>query len=261
MPTIKQILTLEAEAQAQNRVLLSEEGLFYKAYEMSAFILVKRYGFKPTKRYIKAIDKEVITVGFPKSGIDKYLANAQPMEKDNAVYLYAQVYDVRDERAFADWKTGTPLKQSKPKEPPVPKVPQGEEYRFDPYAELPKNYYCDSLPVFRYTAAVLEYLLPRMRHLTKDYRYTIGQDIVKALIGCEKGIVKAWRARNPVDRMNMMDYVEDLLLEVKLELRLLHEVKQLDARRFAVVSEKMVLVEKHLASWHKHQTPDSVLPV
>ena len=42
------------------------------------------------------------------------------------------------------------------------------------------------------------------------------------------------------------------LLDTKLYIRLLHELKQLPVKQFAVVSEKLVLAERHLASWKKN---------
>lgn len=241
-------------AGSEGKVILFEEGMFWKAYEMSAYLLAKRYGLKPTKRYVKAVGQEVISVGFPKESLRRYLGNATIVHDRASAY----VQDMRDPRAFEDWKHGTPLKEKKPSLPALEKVlPPIDERRFDPYAELPRNYYCEELPVFRHTAAVLEYLLPQMHHLTKDYRYSVGQDIVHALIGAEKTIFKAWRTRNIYERLEYVDRTEDLLLEAKLLIRLLHEVHQLDEQRFAAVSEKLVLAERHLNQWKEHAVKQS----
>ena len=75
MPTIKEIL--QEERNRENvRIVLFLEGKFWKSYERSAFALTQRFGFKPSKRYIKLVEEEIISVGFPKEQLFKYLRNA-----------------------------------------------------------------------------------------------------------------------------------------------------------------------------------------
>lgn len=251
MAAISYILIREKEVGTKQQVVLFHEGKFWKAYEMSAFQLVKRYNFKPVKRFVKAVGQEIISVGFPDTHLAKYLPNA--VVNAEGTELSAEVRDARDERAFTDWKEGVAVKEKKPApEPPLLKVEKPEELKFDPYAELPKHYYSDELPVFRHTAAALEYLLPQLRHLDRDYRYSVGTDITHCLIAAERFIMRARRSRDAIERLNYIDRAEDSLLDAKLYIRLLHEVMQLSDKQFAVVSEKMVLAERHLASWKKN---------
>lgn len=249
MATISEILIKEKQVGLQQKVILFKEGKFWKGYEMSAFLLAKRYNFKPTKRFVKAVGMEIISIGFPMEQLSKYLSNA--VVNESQTELTAEVRDARDERAFADWKQGIAIKEKKEMKPPVMKIEKPEELKFDPYAELPRNYYCDELPVFRYTAAVLEYIRPQMHHLDKDYRYSIGTDITHFLIEAEMYIMLAWRSKDRLERIDYVDQTEKCLLKTKLYIRLLHEVKQLSEKQFAVVSEKLVLAERHLAVWKK----------
>ncbi|MBR1877695.1 MAG: four helix bundle protein [Paludibacteraceae bacterium] len=252
MATIAEILIREKQVGNLQKVVMFKEGKFWKAYEMSAFLLAKRYGFRPTKRMVKAVGQEIISIGFPDAQLAKYLPNAVMM--DNSTEIHADVRDARDERAFLDWKQGVPVKEKKEPIQPVEKIPKPDELKFDPYAELPRNYYCDELPVFRHTAMVLEYIQPQLHHLDRDYRYSIGSDITHSLISAERNIMRAWRSRDRIERMNYIDRTEECLLDTKLYIRLLHEVKQLTVKQFAVVSEKLVLAERHLANWKKNTT-------
>lgn len=249
MATISEILIREHQAGNKQEVVLFHEGKFWKGYEMSAFLLAKRYNFRPTKRFVKAVGQEIVSVGFPDTHLSKYLSNAVIDAEGKS--LTALVKDARDERAFADWKQGIAVKEKKEPVRPVLKIEKPEELKFDPYAELPRNYYCDELPVFRHTAALLEYIQPQMRHLTRDYRYSIGTDITHCLIAAERAIMRAWRAKMNADKLKYIEETEDCLLDTKLYIRLLHEVRQLNTRQFAVVSEKLVLAERHLNSWKK----------
>lgn len=64
MPTIKEILQ-EERSCGSGCLVLFLEGKFWKAYERSAYVLTMLYNFKPSKRFIKLVGEEVISVGFP----------------------------------------------------------------------------------------------------------------------------------------------------------------------------------------------------
>ncbi len=74
MPTIKDILQ-EERSRGGSELVLFLEGKFWKAYEKSAYALTQMYNFKPTKRFIKLVGEEVISVGFPQEQMKKYLSN------------------------------------------------------------------------------------------------------------------------------------------------------------------------------------------
>lgn len=75
MPTIKEILQEERNRE-DNRIVLFLEGKFWKAYEKSAYVLTLLYNFKPSKRFVKIVGEDVISVGFPEEQLTKYLPNA-----------------------------------------------------------------------------------------------------------------------------------------------------------------------------------------
>lgn len=64
MPAIKDILQEERNCESGMLVLFLE-GKFWKAYERSVYILTSLYNFKPSKRFVKLVGEEVISVGFP----------------------------------------------------------------------------------------------------------------------------------------------------------------------------------------------------
>ena len=72
MPTIKEILQ-EERNRPSDCVVMFLEGKFWKAYEQSAYTLTKLYNFKPTKRFVKLVGEEIISVGFPQEQLLKYL--------------------------------------------------------------------------------------------------------------------------------------------------------------------------------------------
>jgi hypothetical protein len=52
---------------------LNKEGIFWTAYEQSAYYVWLLKGYKPTKKRYKKMDKEVVQIGFPK--VDALLEN------------------------------------------------------------------------------------------------------------------------------------------------------------------------------------------
>jgi len=48
-----------------NHLLLFKEGVFWVAYEQSAYFIAQLKKYKPTKKYFKNINKTVVTIGFP----------------------------------------------------------------------------------------------------------------------------------------------------------------------------------------------------
>jgi len=55
------------------RVNLYKEGIFWLAYEQSAYYVWLLKGYKPTKKRYKKMNKEVVQIGFPK--VDALLEN------------------------------------------------------------------------------------------------------------------------------------------------------------------------------------------
>ena len=77
--TYKEILS--REEQNQDSIWLHREGMFMKAYERSAFFAhTLIHEFKLSKRYIKTVNMDVISLGFPEQTIPKWLNDS-----DNAV--------------------------------------------------------------------------------------------------------------------------------------------------------------------------------
>lgn len=51
---------------SSSHLVLYKEGVFWVAYEQSAYYLSQLMGYKPTKKYVKVVDRQVVSVGFPK---------------------------------------------------------------------------------------------------------------------------------------------------------------------------------------------------
>jgi len=70
--TFAEILSLEETNW--NTVYLYREGIFLKAYQHSACLMhLHIHEFKLSKRYIKSVNENVYSLGFPQSSVPKWL--------------------------------------------------------------------------------------------------------------------------------------------------------------------------------------------
>ena len=89
-------------------LILFKEGLFWRGYEQSAYWLHRRFGFKPTKKYIKQLSQEVVSVGFPDASFRKFFPDAQSVGKECMI-----VVGDKDDGYYTEWKTTLPLRENK----------------------------------------------------------------------------------------------------------------------------------------------------
>lgn len=243
MPTIKEILQ-EERSCGSGCLVLFLEGKFWKAYERSAYVLTMLYNFKPSKRFIKLVGEEVISVGFPYEQLPKYLPGA--LLEGGGKRCRAYVQRPYDELAFREWKSSTRIKETKPKVP-ITKLDIPEEWK--PKTQVFRE---ENLPVFKMVYDLLLRLFHETQKMGKDYRYTLGEDLKRDLLRVE---VCVYHANTEKDTQRKMNYIEEALermLEVKLCVRILHDSKQLSLKKYALLCEQMVTVEKNLNDWRNY---------
>lgn len=101
---------IRTEAANTDRIILYREGLFWKAYERSAFAVCTQIRpFKPTKRSLKTLGGgELISIGFPSSTEDRVLDGLTRLETEpDRLVLSARRPVVVAE--FEAWKASVPL--------------------------------------------------------------------------------------------------------------------------------------------------------
>jgi len=110
------------EDRNETQIVLYPEGLFYKAYDRSAFACVSRVSsFKPSKKRIKYCNRDLVSIGFPAAAIGKYFPGAPQPLSDGRVVIALE--DRIDTKACHAWKTSLPLKERRPRGSGRAKVP------------------------------------------------------------------------------------------------------------------------------------------
>ncbi|GHT51369.1 hypothetical protein FACS189440_20290 [Bacteroidia bacterium] len=91
-------------------VNIYKEGAFWIAYEQSAYFFYVQKGYKPTKKFIKCIGQEVVSIGFPENALVGAKHLSPLPERDEAgvkTFLLEYAIDMND---FADWKEQIPVR-------------------------------------------------------------------------------------------------------------------------------------------------------
>lgn len=97
-----------SESSNTHFIRLYREGIFYKAYERSAYAFVT--GVQPfmvKKRFVKSVDRTVVSIGFPSAGLHKHFAPERVKKLENGVEIELG-HDI-DIEAFEAWEKGIAL--------------------------------------------------------------------------------------------------------------------------------------------------------
>lgn len=125
MATITQIL--ETEATNFRSIHLFREGLFYRAYQHSAFQFINNVkSFKAVKKYYKAVGGDVVVLGFPTSMLGDLFPDQRRLDVvEEGMHLVVQCEPI-DEKAYTMWFESVQPAPEKPK-----KVFHKQAERFD----------------------------------------------------------------------------------------------------------------------------------
>ena len=159
---------IEREDQNVDSIWLYREGMFMKAYERSAFFVhTLIHKFKLSKRYIKTVNMDVISLGFPEQTLPKWL-NGYVYEWVQDGLLRCRMRKVFDEVEFHNWKE-------------IVSVNVGD--RFTPHTAviektpLYKVTYDLMLQVYGFSAHISKNVSTPLGVHVKDLSYFLGNDI------------------------------------------------------------------------------------
>lgn len=111
MSNLLEILSIEQENQSS--VYFYREGVFYKAYEHSAYLFVHHVKpFHLKRRFVKSVKREVISVGFPTNSLYSYFSKEQVTELENCAKV--DLDKKIDLSEFEQWKDSIPLMEDLP---------------------------------------------------------------------------------------------------------------------------------------------------
>ena len=88
-----------------NSLQLYRQGVFWVGYEQSAYVLWLYKKYKVSVRYIKSLERAILSVGFPDSVLDEIGIFYQKHEaKSTSVYKRFILKKSVDKTLFFDWR-------------------------------------------------------------------------------------------------------------------------------------------------------------
>lgn len=102
------------------------------------------------------------------------------------------------------------------------------------------------LPIYRDTYQLILLLFDSTKHFSREYKYTLGQDIKRDAIQLVRSIYRA--NRNREKRQYLEEYLDNFEL-LKLEIRLCKDLKLLSIRRYVTISQLMEQIGKQATGW------------
>lgn len=107
----------------------------------------------------------------------------------------------------------------------------------------------DNLPVFKDTYDLLLQIIRMSMNLQRDFRYTIGERLkIEIMDLC----IYIYKANGSYEKQEFIKQARERMVVVKLQVRVLHDVKQISVKQFAMLADKMESISKQLASWEKY---------
>lgn len=101
MSNLQEILS--KESVNTHTIYFYREGVFYKAYEQSAYLFVKHVKpFMVKKRFVKSVNQEVVSVGFPTNSLQSYFEKDKIKEVEGSAEVV--LTETVDSAVFDEWR-------------------------------------------------------------------------------------------------------------------------------------------------------------
>ena len=107
------------------------------------------------------------------------------------------------------------------------------------------------LPVYRDTYRLILKIFEYTKDFSKEYKYTLGQDMKRDALHLVKSIYRANKSTNKKEHLET--FLDDFEL-LKLEIRLCTDMKVLPIKKQAELSLLMDNIGKQITGWSKSQS-------
>ncbi len=105
----------------------------------------------------------------------------------------------------------------------------------------------DNLPVYKVSYDLLLELFHVVNNFSRDYRFTIGEQIKKEVL---EMIMCVYRAnKNFAGRKDRISEAREKVETIRVLLRLTQDLKQVNFKKFISLNEKIESVSKQLVLW------------
>ncbi len=106
------------------------------------------------------------------------------------------------------------------------------------------------LPVYKASYDLLLAIFKFLKNFSKEYKYTVGENIKKETIELIKLIYRANRIR---EKAKVIIEAREHVEVIRLLIRLMKDMQQISLKQFVEINEKVENVSRQLAGWQKSQ--------
>ncbi|MDR3350667.1 MAG: four helix bundle protein [Prevotellaceae bacterium] len=239
--TKQEIINFEQAANGAT-ITLVKEGLFWRAYEQSAYLFTKLFwpDLKVNGGFVKAAGQEVYYVGFPDASLQGKVLDKLPEvpgsrlleRRDNMVVITG----VPAIDGFEAWKQSYVLLRNQANEQMQP--------------------FYGKLPLYKAVYDFFQEMVNLTRHFPKDLQYTLGDKIINHALEMNQWLYRTLHLPKTSDdyagmKNRSIERIEELLETVRFLLRTSFDMKLYNVERFAGVSARVDSIGKQLAGWKK----------
>ena len=106
-----------------------------------------------------------------------------------------------------------------------------------------------NLPIYKASYKLMTMLFGYSSSFSREYKYTVGQDMKNEGLSLIKNI---YRANKAVDKIAALGQAREDLEMIRLLTRLMQDFGQLSLKKFVEINQAIEEVSKQLASWEKY---------
>ena len=106
------------------------------------------------------------------------------------------------------------------------------------------------LPLYKDAYRLLLDVTRTMKRVSRDNRYTIGQDLRKRIMDI---IVMIYRANRTRKKAHIISEMRERLLEAQVFMRLLCDMRDISEGQYAALAEQTASMSKQMAAWEKSE--------
>lgn len=104
------------------------------------------------------------------------------------------------------------------------------------------------LPVYKVSYDLLIELFRFTKNFNREYKFTLGESIKKETV---EMITNIYRANSSYSKVEITQSARENVEVIRLFLRLLKDLKQVNLIKFVQLNEKIESVSKQLSAWQK----------
>ena len=106
----------------------------------------------------------------------------------------------------------------------------------------------DNLPVYKASYDLLIEIFEFSKHFTREYKYTLGENLKKETIEL---IANIYRANCTYEKAGLLQQARENVEIIRLYMRLLNDLKQVNIKKFININERIDVLSKQLTGWQK----------